>query len=83
MTETGSSSQVTSALNQALGKYKADLSQGQPATALKSLARQIAADAKLLGRAVSLPQAPALTTAPAAPDVSPGQADDRRLNTVA
>jgi len=81
-TSSGSTSQETAAFNQALGKYKADLAQGQPASALKSLARQIAADAKVLGQNVPLPSAP-LAAASAKPAASPEPASTGRLDTVA
>jgi hypothetical protein len=79
-----SSKQETAALNQALAKYKADISRGQPAGTLRSLARQITADAALLGRTVSIPQAPAITTPPAvtAPETSLVNAGVGRLNTL-
>jgi hypothetical protein len=82
---TSSSKQETAALNQALSEYEADISQGQPAGALKSLARQITADAALLGRAVSIPQAPATATpssVTASDDTSPAKAGVGRLNTL-
>jgi hypothetical protein len=72
---TGSTSQQTAALNQLLSKYKTDLSQGQPASTLQSIARQIASDARGLGQTVTLPKGP---EAAAAPSAGTG-----RLNTVA
>ena len=67
-----------------MGKYETDLSQGQPASALKSLARQIAADAKALGQNVQLPTAPAAAaSAPAKPEVSSASTGNGRLDTVA
>lgn len=84
-TAASSSKQETAALNQALREYEADISQGQPAGALQSLARQITADAALLGRAVSIPQAPATTTTSSVttPETSPAKAGVGQLNTLA
>jgi hypothetical protein len=50
-----------------LGKYKIDLAQGQAASTLSGLSRQIMAAAKDAGQHVSLPRAPAGSGAPATP----------------
>jgi hypothetical protein len=60
------SAQQTTALNHALATYRSDLQQGQPASSLTALARQIAADAKALGQRVALPTGTAPASAPAA-----------------
>src|ERR1700722_13815949 len=70
-------SQQTAALNRLVGKYKTGIQQGLPASALASLARQIAVAGKVVGQNVTLPKdsatAPATSQAPSeAPESSTG-----------
>jgi hypothetical protein len=69
-----SSAQETAELNQLLNKYRTDLSQGQAASTLSGLSRQIMAAAKDAGQHVSLPRAPANAGAAAAPPASAPEA---------
>ncbi len=73
--------QETSALNRVLGHYRPDLAEGKSTAALCSLARQITADAKLLGQTESTPKPPAASATPAAAAGS-ARAGSGRLDTL-
>lgn len=75
-----SRSEQQAALNRLLASYKAKLGQGQSASQLASLGRQIAAAAKTLGQTVQLPKA---SSASAGETAAPAQADPSKVSVLA
>lgn len=81
-----SNTQQQAALKQLLATYAADQSHGAAASTLSALGKQIMADAKALGQTVTLPSAPASSTASSAastPSAAIAASDTGKLDVTA
>jgi hypothetical protein len=78
-----SSAQETAALSQLVGKYKYDISHGAVASTLSGLSRQITAAAKASGQRVTLPRAPAGSSAAPATPVASTASEAGKINVTA